>query len=75
MPLRPDQRRGLAARRAVTVLAVLQVVIGFVNVWLLAPVWMQLLHLAVADLIWIALVVCAASALADERYAAVGQPR
>jgi heme A synthase len=75
LPILPNQRRGLAARRAVIVLAVLQVVIGFANVWLLAPVWMQLLHLAVADLIWIALVVCAASTLADERYAVAGGPR
>ena len=41
-----------------------QVVLGFVNVWLLAPVWMQLTHLLVADLLWIALVVLTASALA-----------
>lgn len=41
-----------------------QVVLGFVNVWLLAPVWMQLTHLLVADLLWIALVLLTASALA-----------
>ena len=54
---RPRDRRGRLARRAVVVLAIGQVVLGFVNVWLLAPVWMQLAHLLVADLLWIALVV------------------
>lgn len=34
-----------------------QIVIGIANVGLLAPVWMQLFHLLVADLVWIALVV------------------
>ena len=47
-----------------------QVALGFVNVWLLAPVWMQLLHLGVADLLWIALVVTAAAALAKPDAAA-----
>jgi len=57
-------RRGAIARRLVVVLAIGQIVLGFVNVWLLAPVWMQLTHLLVADLLWIALVLVAASALA-----------
>jgi hypothetical protein len=35
-----------------------------VNVWLLAPVYMQITHLLVADLLWIALVLLTASALA-----------
>jgi heme A synthase len=56
-------RRGAFARRLVIVLAVGQVVLGFVNVWLLAPVWMQLTHLLVADVLWIALVLLTASAL------------
>jgi heme A synthase len=64
VPLAPADRRGRGARRAVVTLAVFQVLLGFANVWLLAPVWMQLTHLLVADLIWIALVVLAASALA-----------
>jgi heme A synthase len=34
-----------------------------VNVVLLAPVWLQLLHLLLADLLWIAFVILAASAL------------
>lgn len=57
-------RRGALARRLVVALAIGQVVLGFVNVWLLAPVWMQLAHLLVADVLWIALVLLTASALA-----------
>lgn len=44
-------------------LFVIQLLAGFVNVVLLAPVWMQLLHLLLADLVWIALVLLAAAAL------------
>jgi heme A synthase len=64
LPLAAADRRGRSARRAVVALAIIQVVLGFVNVWLLAPVWMQLTHLLVADLLWIALVLLTASALA-----------
>ena len=70
----PDgDRRGQAAAWAVGGLAVLQVVVGFVNVALLAPVWMQLVHLLVADALWIAFVILAASALA-ERHAEAATP-
>lgn len=61
--------RGLAATplsRAVTALAIAQMTLGFGNVILLAPVWLQLLHLTVADLIWIAFVLLGASALGEE---------
>jgi len=64
VPLQASDRRGRLAKRAVVVLAIVQVVLGFVNVWLLAPVWMQLTHLLVADLLWIALILLTASALA-----------
>lgn len=49
--------------RGVATLAVLQVVAGVVNVALLAPVWMQLLHLLLADLLWITLVLLGAVVL------------
>ncbi|MCX6549861.1 MAG: COX15/CtaA family protein [Acidobacteria bacterium] len=65
IPIAADDRRGRMARRAVGVLAAAQVVLGVMNVWLLAPVWMQLLHLLVADLLWIALVLTASGALAE----------
>jgi heme A synthase len=70
VPLAASDRRGRFAKRAVVALAVVQVLLGFVNVWLLAPVWMQLTHLLVADLLWIALVLMAASALARPSAAA-----
>jgi len=40
---------------------------GVLNILLLAPVWMQLVHLLVADGLWIAFVLLAASALAKTR--------
>jgi heme A synthase len=47
-----------------TTLFLLQLGAGILNVSLLAPVWLQLTHLLLADLFWIALVLNAASALA-----------
>lgn len=67
-------RRGRAARRLgslVSLLALVQVAVGAANLGLLAPVWAQLVHLLVADLLWIALVLLAAAALADPRPALV----
>lgn len=37
--------------------------LGITNLLLLAPVWLQILHLAVADLLWIATVLFASSAI------------
>jgi heme A synthase len=34
----------------------LQTVIGVANIWLSAPGWMQLVHLATANFVWLALV-------------------
>jgi cytochrome c oxidase assembly protein subunit 15 len=50
--------------RLVAGLAALQLGLGALNVVLLAPVWMQLVHLLVADLLWIAFVLLGASAWA-----------
>lgn len=47
----------------VTALLCLQFVLGIADVLLLAPTWMQILHLLGADLYWIALVCLAAEAL------------
>ncbi len=41
----------------------LQVIAGFVNLLLLAPVWMQMTHLLLADFVWMATVVLAAATL------------
>ena len=50
----------------VAALAALQTGLGALNVLLLAPVWLQLAHLLVADLLWIALVLLAAMSLAPQ---------
>jgi len=49
--------------RLVGLVAATQVVVGVLNVLLLAPVWMQLVHLLMADLLWIALVLLGATVL------------
>lgn len=69
-------RGPLAVRfgRAVAVLAAGQLVLGAMNVILLAPVWMQLVHLLVADLLWIAFVLLGATTLAVDRTAPGVQP-
>ena len=48
--------------RYVTVLVFVQFAAGVSNMLLLAPVWMQILHLLIADLLWVALVVLALEA-------------
>jgi heme A synthase len=70
IPVPAGDARGRLAARAVVWLALLQLAVGFLNVLLLAPVWMQLLHLLVADLMWIAFVLLGASALGGERVVA-----
>lgn len=60
-------RPGRAVRRAAVVLAVLvllQLTAGMVNLALLAPVWLQLVHLLLADAVWLAAVLLGAAALA-----------
>ena len=46
-------------------LLVLQLGLGVTNVLLLAPVWLQLVHLLVADLVWIVFVLLGAAALEE----------
>jgi heme A synthase len=61
--------------KVVVRLVALQLVVGAVNVRLAAPVAMQLVHLLLADLVWIAMVLFTAAALAiHEREGAI-QPR
>lgn len=57
----------LVKRAAVGVAALfgLQLLAGGINLLLLAPVWMQMLHLLLADLVWIALVLLAAARLGE----------
>ena len=65
------QRAGLAVKA----LVVVQWVAGAANVALLAPVWMQLVHLLLADLLWIALALLAGLALAAQPEAEPLAPR
>jgi protoheme IX farnesyltransferase len=50
--------------RLLAMFIVVQLAAGFVNVLLLAPVWMQIVHLLLADLVWISLVLISASVAA-----------
>lgn len=67
----PMVRRAAAA--VVTVVFV-QVTVGAVNLLLLAPVPLQLLHLLLADLLWMALVVLCASAVGASPQDLAGEP-
>ncbi|HEX9617858.1 MAG TPA: COX15/CtaA family protein [Anaerolineales bacterium] len=49
--------------KALILLVILQLTAGVINVFLLAPIWMQLVHLLLSDAIWITLVLLAAGAL------------
>jgi heme A synthase len=62
--LRPSRAVRWLAHSAAALVAA-QVGLGIVNVLALAPIWMQLAHLVLADAVWIALVLTAAAALAD----------
>jgi heme A synthase len=70
-PRLADGRDGFARRaaHAVAVLAGVQVLAGFANVYYLAPVALQLLHLLLADAVWIAFVLLGATVLAEPRAA------
>jgi cytochrome c oxidase assembly protein subunit 15 len=60
---RPDERVRRPAMATVALVA-LELAAGAMNVLLLAPVWLQLVHLLLADLLWISLVLLAAATLA-----------
>jgi heme A synthase len=55
---------GVPLARTLTWLVVVQLLAGAVNVVLLAPVWLQLTHLLLADVIWVTYVLLAADVLA-----------
>lgn len=46
-------------------IVLVQLCAGLVNLLLLAPVWMQLVHLFLADILWITLILLSASVLRD----------
>jgi cytochrome c oxidase assembly protein subunit 15 len=57
-------RRGASA---LTGLLTAQLALGALNVALLAPVWMQVIHLLVADAVWLAFVLFGAEVLVADR--------
>jgi heme A synthase len=62
--LRPTPAVRLLSRAAAA-LALAQVGAGVLDVLLRAPVWMQLVHLGLADAVWVSVVLSAAAALAE----------
>ncbi|HTI39185.1 MAG TPA: COX15/CtaA family protein [Vicinamibacterales bacterium] len=57
---------GPIAERLATIVmsvALCQIVAGIVNVMLLAPVWMQMVHLLIADVLWVSVVLLGAASL------------
>ncbi len=62
--LRPTRAVRLASRVA-SALAVAQVAAGLLDLLTRAPVFMQLVHLSIADFLWMALVLTGAAALAE----------
>ena len=62
--LRPDADVQRFAR-ATLILYGVQIGAGFLNLGLLAPIWMQLIHLLLADFFWVSLVLLSATALAE----------
>jgi heme A synthase len=57
-----DGEEGNPLRTAGTrvgVMVFVQVMAGFANIYLLAPIWMQLVHLLIADVLWITVVLLA----------------
>lgn len=62
-PIAGGRSSGVRLARALVALLALQLLAGMMNVLLLAPVWLQLVHLLLADAVWITWVFLAADAL------------
>lgn len=65
LPGMPNQPRVRSLGNLVAGLTVAQLCAGVVNIMLSAPGWMQLVHLALATCLWIALVLLSLAALSD----------
>src|SRR5262249_35125675 len=64
LPVPERAEMGRELRYDVVGFAALQIAAGFANLLLLAPVVMQMIHLLLADVVWIAFVLLSASTLA-----------
>jgi len=53
--------------KAVAALVIVQIAAGLLNVYLAAPGWMQLVHLLLADIMWIAIIILGVAALASTK--------
>ncbi len=81
-----SSERGRQAGMRLVGLCFVQLFVGAANLSLLAPVWMQLMHLLIADVVWIAMVLAIAEsaletrapetgfAIASSRESAAGKP-
>jgi len=49
----------------VMAIVVIQLAAGVTNILLLAPIWMQLVHLLLSDLVWISFILFGATTLAE----------
>jgi cytochrome c oxidase assembly protein subunit 15 len=61
-----ERKRFSQSAIALIVLFVVQTGIGITNVLLLAPVWLQIAHLFVADVLWVVLVVASADLVLEQ---------
>ena len=61
-PYKDHEKLGALAKLLIA-FVVVQVIVGFVNLGLLAPIYLQLIHLLLADGLWITLVLFSATAL------------
>jgi cytochrome c oxidase assembly protein subunit 15 len=73
--LKNTSRQKCRSRASIALIILLfaQIGIGMLNVSLLAPVWLQILHLLVADTIWISLVLASAAVVLERPYARLGR--
>ena len=60
---KPADEPGLRIGRALVLAVGAQLLAGLANILLLAPIWMQMVHLLLADLVWIAFVLLSARCL------------
>jgi cytochrome c oxidase assembly protein subunit 15 len=66
LPVPEYAHTGRELRYTVVGLVALQLAAGMMNLIALAPIWLQLIHLLLADVVWITFVLLAASTLAVE---------
>jgi heme A synthase len=64
--LRSTEKNTRTLAKLLVVLLVFQLVAGVTNVYLLAPVWLQLVHLFLSDSVWIILVFLSATLLSGQ---------